>query len=163
MSIFRTLLNLEKRNHMKNATPSSLSSISQHTICLLDLDALIHYIHHFVVHTTLAANATKRMHSCGTNEPQFASSHHGILHLNFVFACPSNMCLYRSLSFAAFNLCVYLSRVPNPQRDDGPAVGVGLQVRVTALGDPREQVTRLVCVCALRQRRLQTDSRETAR
>lgn len=56
--------------------------------------------------------------------------------------------LYRSLYSIAFhsysNAC--LSRVSDSQRDDGPAVGVGLEVRVTAFGDPREQVAGLVYV-----------------
>ena len=40
---------------------------------------------------------------------------------------------------------VYLGRVADAKRDDRPAVGVGLEVRVAALGDAREQVAGLWC------------------
>ena len=40
-------------------------------------------------------------------------------------------------------LRMYLSCVADAERNDGAAVGVSLQVRITALGDAREQVARL--------------------
>lgn len=43
-----------------------------------------------------------------------------------------------------FTIVRYLGRVADAERDDGSAVGVCLEVRVTALSDAREQVARLV-------------------